>query len=32
MEKTTNQHVETLEEVWSLDAEARQLARNMIPS
>jgi 1-deoxy-D-xylulose-5-phosphate reductoisomerase len=32
MEKTTNQHVETLEEVWSLDAEARQLARNIIPS
>jgi 1-deoxy-D-xylulose-5-phosphate reductoisomerase len=32
MEKTTNQHIETLEEVWRFDAEARQLARDMIPS
>ena len=32
MAKTSNQHVETLEEVWNLDAEARQLARDMISS
>ena len=32
MAKTSNQHVETLEEVWNLDAEARQLARGMISS
>ncbi len=32
MAKTSNQHVETLEEVWNLDAEARQLAKDMISS
>ncbi len=30
MENIHNQHVETLAEVWSLDAEARQLAKDMM--
>jgi len=30
MDKTSNQHVETLDEVWELDRAARQLAKDLI--